>query len=117
LHGDPLALHSFPTRRSSDLDTLEDLLRKFFNYVPQLRADCLRPLWHSHEKDDASWVEVYQSYTPAPGGYRILLNGRNVAFADGFGARVGPEDGISLFPPGRSQTRRDRERQGGDDPR
>jgi hypothetical protein len=82
-------------------DTLEDLLRKFFNYVPQLRADCLRPLWHSHEKDDASWVEVYQSYTPAPGGYRILLNGRNVAFADGFGARVGPEDVISLFPPGR----------------
>ncbi len=82
-------------------DTVEDLLRKFFNYVPQLRADCLRPVWHSHEKEDASWVEVYRSYTPAPGGYRVLLNGRNVAFADGFAARINPDDVVSIFPPGR----------------
>lgn len=82
-------------------DTLETLLRKFFNYVPQMRADCLRPVWHSHEKDDSSWVEVHRSYIPAPGGWRILLNGRDVAHADGFAPRLQPDDVISIFPPGR----------------
>lgn len=87
--------------RATDGDTLETLLRKFFDYVPQLRADCLRPVWHSHENNNSSWVEVYESYTPAPGGYRVLLNGRNAAFADGFGAPVQAGDVVSLFPPGR----------------
>jgi molybdopterin converting factor small subunit len=82
-------------------DTLETLLRKFFNYGPQMRADGLRRVWHSHEKEDSSWVEVHQSYTPAPGGWRILLNGRDVAHADGFSARVQSDDVISIFPPGR----------------
>ena len=82
-------------------ETLEALLRRFFNYMPRLRADCLRPVWHSHEKDDSSWVEVYQTYIPAPGGWRILLNGRDVAHAEGFGSRVRPDDVVSIFPPGR----------------
>jgi len=82
-------------------ETLETLLRKFFNYVPELRADCLQPVWHSHEKDDASWVEVYQTYTPAPGGWRFLLNGRNAAYAGGFATAVQPQDTVSIFPPGR----------------
>ena len=82
-------------------DTLESLLRKFFNYVPELRADCLQPVWHSHEKDTSSWVEVYQSYAPAPGGWRFLLNGRNAAYAGGFAVAVQPEDVVSIFPPGR----------------
>jgi molybdopterin converting factor small subunit len=82
-------------------DTLETLLRKFFNYVPELRADCLRPVWHSHEKETSSWVEVYQAYAPAPGGWRFLLNGRNAAFSGGFGLPVKRDDVISIFPPGR----------------
>ena len=40
---------------------MESLLRRFFSYLPELRADCRRPVWHSYEKDDASWVEVYES--------------------------------------------------------
>lgn len=84
-----------------DGDDVETLLRKFFNYMPALRADCLRPVWHSHEKDDSAWVELSQSYVPAPGGWRILLNGRDVAHADGFGARLRPDDVVSIFPPGR----------------
>ena len=82
-------------------DTLESLLRKFFNYVPELRADCLQPVWHSHEKDDTSWVEVFQTYTPAPGGWRFLLNGRNAAYAKGFAVPLKAEDVVSIFPPGR----------------
>jgi molybdopterin converting factor small subunit len=82
-------------------DTLEVLLRKFFNYVPELRADCLQPVWHSQEKEDSSWVELHQVYVPAPGGWRFLLNGRNAAYAGGFATEVHPEDVISIFPPGR----------------
>ncbi|WP_374687641.1 protoglobin domain-containing protein [Promineifilum sp.] len=89
------------TAHAHEGDTLEALLRKFFNYVPELRADCLRPVWHSHEKDNASWVELYQTYEPAPGGWRFLHNGRNAAYAEGFAAPVHPDDTISIFPPGR----------------
>ncbi len=82
-------------------ETMESLLRRFFNYLPELRADCLRPVWHSHEKDDASWVEIYESYVPTPGGWRFLLNGRNAAYDGGFAAALRPNDTISIFPPGR----------------
>ena len=49
---------------------VEDILRKFFNYYPQARAAALQPVWHSHEKADSNWIEVYPSYTPRPGGWR-----------------------------------------------
>jgi hypothetical protein len=86
---------------ASEGETLEVVLRKFFNYVPQLRAEALRPVWHSHEKEDSSWVEVYQTYVPTPGGWRFLLNGRNTGFEGGFGKKINPQDKISIFPPGR----------------
>lgn len=86
---------------ASNNDTLETALRKFFNYVPQLRSEALKPVWHSHEKDDSTWVEVYQTYVPTPGGWRFLLNGRNTSFEGGFGKTIKPQDVISIFPPGR----------------
>ncbi|MFN2134909.1 MAG: hypothetical protein ACK2UK_03090, partial [Candidatus Promineifilaceae bacterium] len=89
------------TARASASDSLEELLRKFFNYVPQLRNAALKPVWHSSEKEDGLWLEVYQAYVPSPGGWRFLLNGRNTAFEGGFGSKVQPEDTISIFPPGR----------------
>lgn len=82
-------------------DTLERALRKLFNYAPELRADTLHPVWHSHEKEDSSWVEVYQTFVPSPGGWRFLLNGRNVAFDGGFSTTLHAGDVISIFPPGR----------------
>ncbi len=89
------------TARAHDGDNPEALLRKFLNYVPGLCADCLRPVWHSHEKDDATWIEIYQSYAPAPGGWRFLLNGRSAAHGEGFAAAIHAQDVISIFPPGR----------------
>jgi molybdopterin converting factor small subunit len=87
--------------RANAGDTLETLLRDFFNYVPDLRADCLQPIWRDHEPEDGAWIEVYQTYVPAPGGWRFLHNGRNVFFAGGLQTAVGPDDVISIFPPGR----------------
>ena len=82
-------------------DSLETVLRKLFNYAPQLRSEALRPVWHSREKDDSSWLEVYQTYVPTPGGWRFLLNGRNTSFEGGFDTKIKPQDVISIFPPGR----------------
>jgi molybdopterin converting factor small subunit len=86
---------------ASEGETLESALRKLFNYAPELRAEALRPVWHSHEKEESLWVEVYQTYVPTPGGWRFLLNGRNAGFESGFEKRVNPQDVISIFPPGR----------------
>jgi molybdopterin converting factor small subunit len=82
-------------------DSLETVLRKFFNYAPQLRTEALRAVWHSHDKEDSTWLEVYQTYVPSPGGWRFLLNGRNTSFDGGFEVKVKPHDVISIFPPGR----------------
>lgn len=86
---------------ASNGDTLGDVLRRFFNYSPQVRKETLQPVWHSHENEEDAWVDVFQTYTPRPGGWRILLNGRNVAFAEGFATMIQADDAISIFPPGR----------------
>jgi molybdopterin converting factor small subunit len=77
-----------------------DMLRKFFNYYPQARADALDRSWQSEEKDDSLWVEVEPVYVPKK-GWRILLNGRDVSFEGGFKMSVHPKDKIAIFPPGR----------------
>ena len=89
------------TAYTDDGSPVEDILRKLFNYYPHARAEALRPIWHSHEKQDSSWVEVYATYAPRPGGWRVLLNGRDLAYAGGFKVKVHDQDNISIFPPGR----------------
>jgi molybdopterin converting factor small subunit len=89
------------TAYTKDGNTVEDILRKFFNYYPRARTEALQPVWHSHEKQDSSWIEVYPTYTPRPGGWRVLLNGRDLAYSGGFMTEVHDQDIISIFPPGR----------------
>jgi molybdopterin converting factor small subunit len=79
---------------------LADMLRKFFNYYPQARADALDRSWDSEEKEDSLWVEVRPVYVPKQ-GWRILLNGRDVSYEGGFEMKVHPKDKIDIFPPGR----------------
>ena len=89
------------TTRTKAGSPVEDILRKFFDYFPQARAEALKPIWHSHEKPNSSWVEVYPTYAPRPGGWRVLLNRRYLAYAGGFTTPIQAEDSISIFPPGR----------------
>lgn len=77
-----------------------DLLRKFFNYFPQARAETLERTWRSEEKEDSLWVEVKPVYRPLP-GWRILLNGRDLVFEGGFQKVVHKDDEMAIFPPGR----------------
>jgi molybdopterin converting factor small subunit len=80
--------------------TAADLLRKFFNYFPQTRAAALNPIWHSHEKPDSAWVDVFPAYIPR-NGWRVLLNGLDLTYNGGFSAILHKNDKIDIFPPGR----------------
>lgn len=77
-----------------------ELLRKFFNYYPHARADALERVWHSHQPQHSSWMEVTPSYAPKY-GWRFLLNGRDLEYAGGFSVPVRIKDEVSIFPPGR----------------
>ncbi len=85
----------------NDGESVEAVLRKFFNYHPHARTFALERVWHSHEKRDSNWVELNPSYVPRPRGWRILLNGRNVTYGGGLDMPVHQEDTLSIFPPGR----------------
>ena len=98
-------LRSMVGQRSVSLNldwgaTIGDALRKFFNYHPQVRSDALERIWHSEEEQESLWMDVVPAYVPRP-GWRLLLNGRNVEFAGGFGLPVKDGDTIAIFPPGR----------------
>ncbi len=91
---------AFSLRVEQDSPVAE-ALRKFFNYFPKARQEALEPVWHSVERPDASWVEVHQAYVPRH-AWRVLLNGRDLAYAGGFyQPRLKTGDVLALFPPGR----------------
>lgn len=86
-----------PIRQGS---IVADVLRKFFNYYPQTRSEALERVWHSHEKPESAWVEVLPAYIPK-GGWRVLLNGRDLTYSGGFTEPIHENDELSIFPPGR----------------
>lgn len=96
----PLVGHERAEVRASAGANVADILRKFFNYYPQVRAEALDRVWRSEEKTDSLWIDVEPSYVPRD-GWRVLLNGRDVRYGGGFDAPIQEGDEIALFPPGR----------------
>jgi molybdopterin converting factor small subunit len=82
--------------------TIQDVLRKFFNYYPPIRNDALEQIWQADDDRESLWMEVVPVYALKSGGWRILLNGRNVEYGGGLQQGVKAGDVISVFPPGRS---------------
>jgi molybdopterin converting factor small subunit len=80
--------------------TIADLLRKFFDYYPQVRAEALTVNWQSHDKPNSDWREVLPTYVPR-NGWRVLLNGLDLTYNGGFTAPLHENDKIDIFPPGR----------------
>jgi molybdopterin converting factor small subunit len=80
--------------------SVSDVVRKFFNYFPQVRPEALQRVWYSPDQSDDLWLEVSPAYVCRP-GWRILLNGREVSYSGGLGAPVGPGAELAVFPPGR----------------
>ena len=77
-----------------------DVLARVFNYYPQLRREALDRVWRSEEPTASLWVDVQPVYTPRD-GWRVLLNGRDLAYDGGFTCPVHAGDEVALFPPGR----------------
>ena len=80
--------------------TVANVLNKFFSYYPQTRPEALETIWESEDKQDSLWREVNPVYIPK-GGWRVLLNGRELKYTGGFTVPVKENDEIAIFPPGR----------------
>ncbi|WP_299027355.1 protoglobin domain-containing protein [uncultured Thermanaerothrix sp.] len=80
-----------------------EVLRKFFNYYPHARSETLEIVWESQHHDDARgnpWMEVERIYRPRA-GWRVLRNGRDIAFMTEDQWRLEGADQVAIFPPGR----------------
>ncbi len=82
-------------------DTVEVVLRKFFSYYPEARREVLDVAWEAEDKPDSLWMDVIPVHVPKM-GWRILLNGREVAYLEeGVHTPVHEGDVVDIFPPGR----------------
>ncbi len=88
------------TIRVSTGDTVEDVLRKFFNYFPEAREEALDWEWVP-AKEDATWVTDFTKVYKPKRYWNVLLNGKDVRFLQGFATPVQDGDALSIFPPGR----------------
>jgi molybdopterin converting factor small subunit len=82
---------------------LETALQKFFNYFPHAREEVFQIDWLGSERDDATgtpWFTTEKVYR-IKSKWRVLLNGRDLAYIGGPKANVSPGDEVSIFPPGR----------------
>ena len=84
-------------------ETVAHLLTRFFNYYPQTQSEVFDVTWLEGERVDEKgtpWLTVHKQYQVKK-GWRVLRNGRDVAYAGGLSQVVQPGDVISIFPPGR----------------
>lgn len=83
--------------------TVQDVLRKFFNYMPAARAEVLDVEWQGGEVLDSTgtpWFQPLKSHRIKP-MWRVLINGRDVSYLAGEATRVHAGDEVHFFPPGR----------------
>jgi molybdopterin converting factor small subunit len=82
---------------------VESALRKLFNYYPHARQEVFDLTWEEGERLDAkgnAWVEVQPVYRPKR-GWRLLINGRDIAYGGGLEQVMQEGDEMQVFPPGR----------------
>lgn len=87
----------------TNAEKLEHVIRKLFNYYPHLRSEIFNLTWVEGDRLDATgtpWLEVHPAYQVKP-GWRLLLNGRDVAYHGGLETKLKSGDQIDFFPPGR----------------
>ncbi len=86
--------------RAESRESVGGVLRKLFNYYPALRVEALDRVWYAREAGDALWEHEVPAYVPRR-GWRVLLNGRDLAYDGGFDVPLTPGDELAVFPPGR----------------
>ncbi len=78
------------------------LLRKFFNYYPEARAEVLETEWAARSPNgDATWLADYEYVYMPRRGWNVMLNGKNLRFYGGLDAPLEEGDHVAIFPPGR----------------
>lgn len=80
--------------------TVGDVVRKFLNYYPQVRAEALDRVWRGEEEANSLWMKTKPVYSPRY-GWSVLRNGRDVRYAGGFAEPIESGDDVAIFPPGR----------------
>lgn len=83
--------------------TMEEALRKLFNYYPEARREVFDLVWESGEQVDHTgtpWFVPEPAYTLKP-MWRVLNSGKDVEYLAGLETPVQPGDEIHVFPPGR----------------
>lgn len=91
------------TMHLPDGSQIDTLLARFFNYFPLARADVFDIEWQDKERLDergTPWMVVEKSYRVRK-GWRVLVNGRDIAYSSGLNQSIQPGDTVSIFPPGR----------------
>jgi len=91
------------TVRLAESERAEHVLRKFFDYFPEVRAEVFDVGWDDdYRLDDRGtpWLTTRRVYR-ARRDWNIRLNGRNIEYAGGLTAPISPGDEVSVFPPGR----------------
>lgn len=98
----PLVGQNELTVHAGSANTAGDVLRKFFDYLPQTRSEALDRTWREvpPHRADSLWPEVVPVYVPK-NAWRVLLNGRDLRYDGGFGVPVHAGDEMAIFPPGR----------------
>lgn len=98
----PLVGQNELTVHAGSANTAGDVLRKFFDYLPQTRSEALDRTWREvpPHRADSLWPEVVPVYVPK-NTWRVLLNGRDLRYDGGFGVPVHAGDEMAIFPPGR----------------
>lgn len=82
---------------------VQQVLAKFFNYYPHLRREVFCQEWQPGERVDEKgkpWLTVSPVYR-VKSGWRVLKNGRDIAYLDGLATPLNGNESVSLFPPGR----------------
>lgn len=91
------------TMRLPNGSHVDTLLTRFFNYFPQARNDVFDVEWLDKERLDergTPWLVVEKSYR-VRGGWRVLVNGRDISYSSGLHQPIQSGDTVSIFPPGR----------------
>lgn len=83
--------------------TVQDALRKVFNYMPAARSEVFDLEWQGGEVLDSRgtpWFQPLKHHRIKP-MWRVLLNGRDISYLAGEATPVHAGDELHFFPPGR----------------
>jgi molybdopterin converting factor small subunit len=84
-------------------EKIDTAMQKLFNYFPQARNEVFNIIWQEGERLDAHgtpWMTVNKTYQ-VKRGWRLLVNGRDIAYTGNLATPVEPGDSLQVFPPGR----------------